>query len=83
MSREALPLSIQVGPGNEHDSKRLIPLLEGLRIKYGRGRPREVTGDSAYLKRRGIKANIDVNPRGRRKPSMEGPISSIGRHIKA
>lgn len=40
------------------------------------GRPKEVTGASAYdakgirsyFKRRGIKANIDVNPRSRGKP---------------
>ena len=46
-----------------------------MRVKRGKDRPREVTGDSAYdareireyLKRRGIKANIDVNPRSKPK----------------
>ncbi|MBS7612297.1 transposase [Candidatus Bathyarchaeota archaeon] len=49
-----------------------------------RSRPREVTGDSAYdvkevrayLKRRGMKANIDVNPRNRRKPKRGRPYKS-------
>jgi hypothetical protein len=67
---QSLPLSIDVGPGNEHDSKRFIGLLEGMKVKHGRGRPRtrpdEATGDPAYdtdeirayLRRRRIKANI-------------------------
>ncbi|MEM1537957.1 MAG: IS5 family transposase [Candidatus Nezhaarchaeales archaeon] len=79
VSPEALPPSLQVGPGDEHDSKRFIKLLEGVRVKHGR--PKEVMGDSAYdareirayLKRRGIKANIDVNPRNRRKPKRGRP----------
>lgn len=49
---EALPLSVQVGSGCKHNPKHLIKLLEGVRVKHGRGRamsrPGEVTGDSAY-----------------------------------
>ncbi|MEM0084921.1 MAG: transposase [Candidatus Methanomethylicia archaeon] len=65
VSREALPLSVQVGPGDEHDSKRFIKLLEDVRVKHGkpRSRSKEVIGESAYdareirdyLKRRGVK----------------------------
>lgn len=85
VSSEALLLSIQVGPGYEHDSKIFIKLLEDVKIKHSRGKPRsrpkEVTSDSAYdikeireyLKRRGVKANIDVNPRNRRKPKRGRP----------
>jgi len=36
-------LSIATGPGNEHDSKKLIELIQGLEVK-----PRELYADSAY-----------------------------------
>ena len=61
------------------------PLLEGIRVKHGVGRPRsrpgEVRADSAYdakeirecLKRRGTKANILVDQRNRRKPKRGRP----------
>ena len=85
VSHEAIPLSIQVGPGNEHDCKRFIGLLEGVGVKREKGRPRtspcEVTGDPAYdtedvrayLRRRRIKANIPANQRNRRKPKRGRP----------
>jgi len=38
-----MPLNIAIGPGNEHDSKKLIELIQGLE----RG-PRELYADSAY-----------------------------------
>jgi transposase len=59
--------------------------MEGIRVRYGGGRPRtrpgEVAGDSAYdtrdvrayLRRRGIKANIPVNIRNRRRPRHGRP----------
>jgi len=37
---QSLPLSVEIGLGNEHDSKRLISLLEGVKVRHGRGRPR-------------------------------------------
>lgn len=82
MSGESLPLSTAVCSGNEHDSKGFIEVMEGIRVKHGvgrpRSRPREVHADSAYdtkeireyLRRRGIKTNIPVNQRNRRKPSV-------------
>ena len=36
-------LSITIGLGNEHDSRRLIELIQGLEAK-----PRELYADSAY-----------------------------------
>ena len=63
--------------------------------RAGTGRPRsrakEVTGDSAYyageireyLKRRGVKANIDVNPRNRRKPKHGRPYRLDGKTYKS
>jgi len=76
---ESLPISLVVGPGDEHDSRRFREVMEGIRVKYGGGRPRtrpgEVAGGSAYdtrdlreyLRRRGIKASIPVNIRNRRR----------------
>jgi hypothetical protein len=49
-----LPLSIELGPGNEHDSKKFNELLnENIRNN---------------LECINIKANIPINPRNGRKP---------------
>jgi transposase len=66
-----MPLSIAIGPGNEHDSRRLQELVDGLS-----GRPRELYADVAYdtenirrgLESIGIEPNIPVNPRNGRRP---------------
>jgi transposase len=66
-----MPLRIVIGPGNEHDSKRLLELVGGLDW-----RPEQLYADSAYdtepMRRRlesmGIEPNIPVNPRNGRKP---------------
>jgi len=66
-----MPLRIVIGPGNEHDSKRLLELVEGLDW-----RPEQLYADSAYdtehvrssLESMGIEPNIPVNPRNGRKP---------------
>jgi IS5 family transposase len=66
-----MPLRIVVGPGNEHDSKRLLELVEGLDWKPG-----QLYADAAYdtepirrsLESIGIEPNIPVNPRNGRKP---------------
>jgi transposase len=58
-----MPLSIVVGPGSEHDSKKLTTLIEELTAK-----PTELYADSAYdtehirstLNQMGIQANIPV-----------------------
>ena len=65
-----MPLGIVIGPGDEHDSRRLPELVEGLEHK-----PKEVYADAAYdteeIRRRlssiGIEPNIPVNPRRGRK----------------
>jgi hypothetical protein len=69
-------LSVVVGPGNEHDRRRLEEALGGLRVKKGgrgraRRRPKGVDADAADdakairegLRRRGIRAGIPKNPR--------------------
>jgi transposase len=66
-----MPLRIVIGPGNEHDSRRLLELVEGLDW-----RPDQLYADSAYdtesirrgLESIGIEPNIPVNPRNGRKP---------------
>jgi transposase len=66
-----MPLSIVIGPGNEHDSRRLLELVGGLDWK-----PWQLYADSAYdtesirrgLESIGIEPNIPVNPRNGRKP---------------
>jgi transposase len=64
------PLYFTVGPGNEHDSRRLQELVDGLS-----GRPRELYADAAYdtenirrgLESMGVEPNIPVNPRNGRR----------------
>jgi transposase len=66
-----MPLSIAIGPGNEHDSRRLLELVEGLDWK-----PMQLYADAAYdtesirkgLESIGIEPNIPINPRNGRKP---------------
>jgi transposase len=65
------PLYFTVGPGNEHDSRRLQEPVDGLSE-----RPKELYADAAYdtenirrgLESIGIEPNIPVNPRNGRKP---------------
>jgi transposase len=76
VNEDGLPLSVVVGPGNEHDRRRFEEVLGGLRVKKsGRGRartrPKGVYADAADdakairegLRRRGIRAGIPKNPR--------------------
>lgn len=65
-----MPINIILGPANEHDSRKLFPLIDRMSIATGahkpRKRPREVFADLAYdtflvrlfLSRRRIKAQI-------------------------
>jgi len=71
VDQSSMPLYFTVGPGNEHDSRRLQELVDGLS-----GRPRELYADAAYdtepirsyLSSMGIEPNIPVNPRNGRRP---------------
>jgi transposase len=66
-----MPLSIIIGPGNEHDSKKLLELVGDLDWK-----PEQLYADAAYdtehirrgLESMGIEPNIPVNPRNGRRP---------------
>jgi len=79
---EGLPVSLVIGAGNEHDSRRFIKVLEGIGIMTGRRgrpmtRPHKVVADAAYdgekirryLRRRGIRSIIPTNRRTGRKQS--------------
>ena len=63
---------------------RLIEVFDGIKVKRGIGRPRELYADSAYdsgrirAYLRGIKANIPLNPRNRRKPKRGRPCRFWG-----
>jgi len=41
--RESLPVTVIIGSGREHEGRKLIPLMESIRIRPGRrrGRPRK------------------------------------------
>jgi transposase len=66
-----MPLSIIIGPGNEHDSKKLLELVGDLDW-----RPEQLYADAAYdtehirrgLESMGVEPNIPVNPRNGRRP---------------
>jgi transposase len=67
-----MPLSILIGPGNEHDSKKLLELVGDVDWK-----PEQLYADAAYDTehiRRGLESidiepNIPVNPRNGKRPS--------------
>jgi transposase len=85
VTSSSLPISLVVGPGNEHDSKRFEHAVSSIRINTGKGRPRnkpgEVLADAAYdteairiyLRRRGIKSSIPENKRNQKKPARGRP----------
>jgi transposase len=76
----SLPVAIMVGRGNEHESRKVIPLMESIRVKAPnrRGRPRKrperVHADKnydtflvrLYLQRRHVHANIPRRSKKRR-----------------
>nr|WP_052730770.1 IS5/IS1182 family transposase [Methanosarcina horonobensis] len=83
---QGLPLSIIVVPANENDSTLYIPTLNNFKIKRPVGRPvnrlSKVTADGMYdttkirkyNRKRGIKSNISVNKRNRKKKKIGRPI---------
>ncbi|KKG24146.1 transposase, partial [Methanosarcina sp. 2.H.T.1A.6] len=83
---EGLPLSIIVVPANENDSTLYVPTLKNFKIQRPIGRPvnrpSKVTADAIYdtdeirkyNRRRGIKSNIPVNIRNRKKKKKGRPI---------
>ena len=84
MTPASLPIAILIGRGNEHESRKVIPLMESIGVKAPnrRGRPRKrpdrVHADKnydtflvrLYLQRRHVHANI---PRRSRKKRVGRP----------
>jgi IS5 family transposase len=74
-----IPLCIAIGPGNEHDSKKLVELVEGLD-----GRSEQLYADVAYdtepisrcLESMGIEPNIPMNTENGRKPRAYNTVTS-------
>lgn len=80
MTPASLPIAIMIGRGNEHESRKVIPLMESVSVKVPgrRGRPRKrptrVHADKnydtflvrLYLQRRHVRANIPR--RSKKKP---------------
>jgi hypothetical protein len=80
---KGLPLSIIVVPANKNDSTLYIPTLKNFKIRRPVGRPvtrpSKMTADGMYdtakirkyNRKRGIKSNIPVNKRNRKKGREE------------
>jgi Transposase DDE domain len=80
----SLPVSIVIGRGNEHESRKLFPLMKTINIRapHRRGRPRKIPARvhadknydtflvRLYLQRRHIHANI---PRRSKKKRVGRP----------
>lgn len=92
VSAEGLPLSLVIGPGNEHDSRRFTDVLDGIRIGTGgrpRTRPHEVVADAAYderkirgyLRRRGIRSTIPINRRNGSGGRRRGRPTKFDEHM--
>jgi hypothetical protein len=39
-TKESLPVAVVIGPANQHEGRKLIPVMESISVKHGRGRPR-------------------------------------------
>jgi transposase len=86
VTSSSLPISLVVGPGNEHDSKRFEHAVSSIRINTGKGRqrnkPGEVLADAAYdteairiyLRRRGIKSSIPENQTACGHPTLKDGV---------
>ena len=79
------PLSMVVSPANVHDSRLYPPTMDGFRIKISQGRPITrptiIVADAAYgsneiriyNRKRGIKSNIAINKRNKKKQNPGKP----------
>lgn len=94
VSSSSFPLSIVIGSGNEHDSKKFEQVVSSVRINIGRGRPRnrpsEVLADAAYdmlsircyLRSRGIRSSIPSNKRNQKKLQKGRPTRFDAKEYK-
>lgn len=54
-TKESIPVAIAIGPGNQHEGKELIAMMESIRIEHPEGkrgrprkRPKRVYADNKY-----------------------------------
>ena len=83
-SKEGLPLSFAVAPGNMHDSKLYVTTVQGIKIRQSSrkslNKPKIMNAEAVYDSReirkynrkRGIKSNISENRRNRKKGKKRG-----------
>lgn len=74
-----MPVTIDLGPGDEHESRKVFPLLKSIRIRSSRrprNRPKRVYADNKYhtplvmmyLAARGIAARIKERANKKKRP---------------
>lgn len=80
MTEQSLPVAVVIGSGREHEGRKLIPIMESIGIKHGRGRQRKrpwtLYADTKYdtplnrfyLDGKRIKSQIRSNPNRKRRP---------------
>lgn len=89
----SLPVTIDLGPGNEHESRRLITLLKDIRIKgirRPRSRPKQVYADTKYhtplvmmyLAGRGIAACIKERVNRKKRAGCRTRLFDYGTYAK-
>jgi transposase len=39
-TKESLPVAVVIGPANQHEGRKLIPVMESISVNHGTGRPR-------------------------------------------
>jgi IS5 family transposase len=54
-TKESIPVAVEIGPGDQHEGKELIALMESIRIEHPKGkrgrprkRPKRVYADNKY-----------------------------------
>lgn len=81
VTRQSLPVTVTIASGTEHEGRRLIPLMESIRIRPGkRGRPRkraevlyadtkyDMPLNRFYLDGKRVKSQIRENPNRKKRP---------------
>ncbi len=79
-TKESLPVAVVIGPANQHEGRKLIPVMESISVKHGIGRPRRrpktVYADTKYnmplnkfyLDRKKIRSQMPEPPGKKKRP---------------
>lgn len=79
-TRDSLPVVVEMGPANQHEGRRLIPLMESISVGHAGGRPRKrpkvLYADTKYnlplsrywLDKKSIRSEIPEPPGKKRGP---------------